>query len=421
MLDFEADKTANYIKMLLDQVSELTTRVKQLEAMQQGIGNVPLGIPFMGRFNAIAPPKTYIVHVTSLDTSNQRFFGFECKPQNSATTPWTANSSLGLLTVKYPHNQTPPTVNDFAIVQYTGTYWQTIATPVYGYVDKGGSTDLIRFSLLNTLTLDSTATANILTWSSTQFTTGETIVVAADVLQGIWGPAKIGARGWAIRLQDRNAYEVLFMQRMAALIDVTLTTGVGTDGGAAADLVDFWRGYAPTSVGQEMTVKFPRHLSPHYYGSGDAALAHYDEYDNIYRVIDADQRPWASRQACGDTEPSSPFARVTWFKFGPGLKVDTITSGICKVEGGVEVSDSQDGSDQGPYRVPLIDFGAMIIISSVTSCSARVGVRTFHTAPRTFTFITTVYCSGGLVKGGIQTGVFNEHGMIISMNSPSYP
>lgn len=420
MADFEQDKIANYIKQLLDQVVELTTRVKQLEQMQQGIGNVQLGVPFAGRFNAIAAPRTYIVHVTSLDGGNQRFFGKECKPNNSATTPWTVNTSLGLLEVKYPNNMPAPALNDFVVVQYTGTYGATIATPVYGYIDRANSTDIVRFSLLNTLTLNNTATANILTWSSTQFINDTTIVVAADVLQGIWGPAKPGARGWAIRLQDRNVYEVMFMQRLAAFIDFTLTTAVATTGVAYNAIVnDYWRGYAPTS---QVTVQFGRHIDLRYYSSGDRGIAAFDETDNLYKVIDSDQRLWISESGCATTlVPTAPTQRVSWLNFGMGIEVTTLTSAAKSLRAGMIVQDTGGEGGGGPYRIPQINFDRMLVISSITSCLAVVGCNTYHTSPRTFTFVTTVYCSAGVMKGGIQTAVINEHGWVISMNSPSYP
>jgi len=166
--------------------------------------------------------------------------------------------------------------------------WHIVRDPYVG-------TAIVRFRLDATLSLGGSANAHIRKWDPTAgggagaYVDGDAIVVYDPFgIAGIGGgvgewQAPNGYYGFAIKLADKDQWQILYMEHQALFVAFTLTENMGASsaGQAACTFDSFWQG---RSTGTAAAV-FDRDGNHANFRDGDKGIANWDNKLNQYVII----------------------------------------------------------------------------------------------------------------------------------------
>ncbi len=156
-----------------------------------------------------------------------------------------------------------------------------------------GGAQVVRFRLYDDLPLGGSAAAKIQIWDagSSAYVDGADITVVdyygALGRRGKW-QGRSGYYGFAIKLPDKNEYQILDMERIALFVQVTLTENMGatTAQQAACAFVGgnngWWQGQDTAAA---TFVSDPLSIYAHAQ-TGDRCIACWDDSSAVYKIVD---------------------------------------------------------------------------------------------------------------------------------------
>jgi hypothetical protein len=152
-----------------------------------------------------------------------------------------------------------------------------------------------------------------------------------QVLMGVYGPADIGFKGWAVHYRGSGAshYMILNMQRFAEHIKFTNANFTSSGCIVPVTVEDYWHGEDPSV----WTVKVDAsHLNCSCLGDDMTGIAVFDElssaYPNlIYRVVDVDQLLQVANVPDCDSNPCVPGTPTRTLLIGDGLVMEERSCG----------------------------------------------------------------------------------------------
>jgi len=160
--------------------------------------------------------------------------------------------------------------------------WQIVRSPA-------SDLRIVRFRLSTTLSLGGSATAVIRKWDPEAaggdgaYVDGDTITVK-DYFGALGDPgewqAPNGYYGFAVKLTDRDEYQILYMEHQAAYVAFTLTSDISA-GEATADFDSFWSG---RNVGTATNV-FDRNGNWSSGKNGQKGIAAWDSKEEEYVIL----------------------------------------------------------------------------------------------------------------------------------------
>ncbi|HEY4309845.1 MAG TPA: hypothetical protein VGN12_10375 [Pirellulales bacterium] len=223
---------------------------------------------------------------------------------------WTATG--GSVTVFDSSNLGPASTSD------VGVCFLSSQSGRYELVALEGSrgVQVVRFKLTTTLLLGGTASALIQTYSAlaAAYVDGDAITVV-DFYGSLGGRGKFqapsGYYGFAIKLADKDEWQILDMERQALFADVTLTANMAS-GTATCTFDNFWDGQSTAS---ETTI----FDTLNFYSAavtGDKFRVVWDSHDGKYKIIDAKPatagliryaRTYASHTLAGSSKSNAHF------------------------------------------------------------------------------------------------------------------
>ena len=196
------------------------------------------------------------------------------------------NPVLPNITVKLPqHNGSIPDVITGDVIAYTTTTDGT-------YVCVSDYTDIqtiYRFELTAGLTPGNTAAGEFVVWNGAAYVTNGVALTVRDANSpGRWRGAS-GYRGLCAYFEDRNSYEIIFMEEIAEYAIVTLAERMGASTAGVSELAvveSYWNGNNP---GGFVNVYDEEDLW-RYAMDGMKMMVHYDWTNGRYKPIGFDNR-----------------------------------------------------------------------------------------------------------------------------------
>lgn len=157
--------------------------------------------------------------------------------------------------------------------------------PVYAIRTSGGDT-VVRFELKEDMVIGQSGVATILTFQSGDWSTeGNEDIEVFDMTDEVWegfgsNGERRGSRGWARKMADSEAYEIIWMQTPAKFVVYTQTDTDGFTG----EVGDFFQGQEPGDKNK---------FDPTLYKNSmvdSKGIAAWNERDNTYDTLVVDQR-----------------------------------------------------------------------------------------------------------------------------------
>ncbi len=146
---------------------------------------------------------------------------------------------------------------------------------------------VVRFKLYEALTLGGNALAKVQTWGGAAYADGDEITVVD--WYGFLGrrgafQAPSGFYGYAIRLPDKDEYQILELERQALFAEVHITEDMGhtTPGQASASFDTFWEGQSTAGAATVFDTRGAYGAAK----SGDKFLVVWDSHDAQYKIAD---------------------------------------------------------------------------------------------------------------------------------------